>query len=422
MNQQERERKERIFEIAKKAVIASRKLRQLNKQQKKEALYKVADQLDKKAEDIKFRNEIDVEAAKEDGLSEALIDRLVLNDSRFKSMTDGIREVAELDDPVGEIMEESVRPNGLKIQKVRVPLGVIAMIYESRPNVTGDSAALCLKSSNAVILRGGSEAINSNLAIAHYIREALKDTAVPSDSVQIIENTDRESVNHLVTMKGLVDVVIPRGSEQMIDTVTKMSLIPVIGHGKGLCHLFVDESADREKAVNIVFNAKVQRPGVCNAVETLLIHSASAEELLPAICKKLSEAGVELVGDEKAGNIYSMGEAAKEDWSAEYLSLKLSVKVVDSIEEAIEHIERYGSHHSDGIVTENREACVKFLQGVDSACVYCNASTRFTDGNQMGLGAEIGISNQKLHARGPMGVRELTTYKYYMIGNGQIRE
>lgn len=418
----EKNRKEMVFEVAKRAVLAARAMTRVSAGEKNRALNKVADFLDEKSEDIIFRNGIDVEAAREDSLAEPLIDRLVLDAGRIKSMTDGIREVAELEDPVGEIIQESVRPNGLRIRKVRVPLGVIAMIYESRPNVTGDSAALCLKSSNAVILRGGSEALNSNLAVAHYIREALADTAVPPDAVQVIDDTDREIVKHLVSMKGLVDVVIPRGSEAMINAVSSASLVPVIGHGKGLCHIYVDSSADPEKAVEITRNAKVQRPGVCNAVETLLIHSEAAEKILPEICRRLREDSVELVGDEKARKICpEMGEAADEDWSTEYLSLKLSVKVVGSLEEAVDHIERYGSRHSDCIIAEDTCACDNFLRSVDSSCVYANASTRFTDGAQMGLGAEIGISNQKLHARGPMGLTELTTYKYHMLGNGQIR-
>ncbi len=421
MNTEEMEKKEKIFEVAKNAVISSRQMRKAGSSQKKDALVKIAELLESKADDIKFRNEIDVEAAREDGLPEALIDRLILDDKRIKSMTDGIREVAEMEDPVGQIIEEREGPGGLKIRKVRVPLGVIAMVYESRPNVTADAAALCLKSSNSVILRGGSEALNSNLAIGHFIQEALSETELPAKSVQVVEDTDRELVNHLISLKGMVDIVIPRGSEKMIETITEKSKIPVIGHGKGLCHIYIDETADGQKAADIVFNAKVQRPGVCNAVETLLVHSSAAGDILPGVLKKLEDAGVELVGDERAKDAYEMQPASKEDWASEYLGLKLSVKVVDSVREAVEHIERFGSHHSDAIITEDKENCGYFLNNVDSACVYCNASTRFTDGSQMGLGAEIGISNQKLHARGPMGVRELTTYKYHMIGTGQVR-
>lgn len=420
-NQGEQEKKQKVFSIARNAVVAGRKLKEISTDKKKEALIKVADLLDKKADDIKFRNEIDIEAAREDNLSGALIDRLLLDDKRIKSMTDGIRDVADLDDPVGEIIDEWERPNGLKIKKVRVPLGVIAMIYESRPNVTADSAALCLMSSNAVILRGGTESLNSNLAIGHYITEALKEAEMPSDSVQVIDNTDRKIVEYLVSLKGMIDVVIPRGSEEMIRSISRMSLIPIIGHGKGLCHIYIDKEADIGKAVEIVFNAKVQRPGVCNAVETLLVHSEIAEDVLPDLCEKLKNAGVELRGDEKIREIADMNVATEEDWNTEYLSLVLSLKIVDSLQDAVDHIERYGSRHSDCIITEDKSACEKFLRSVDSACVYCNASTRFTDGNQMGLGAEIGISNQKLHARGPMGLKELTTYKYLITGNGQIR-
>ncbi len=417
----EKDKKEKIFNIAVKAVKASRKLRESGTDEKRKALNAIADLLDKKADDIKFRNEIDVEAAREDGLGKALIDRLILDENRIKSMTDGIREVASLEDPVGRVLEKNTLPSGLEIIKKSVPLGVIAMIYESRPNVTADSAALCLMSSNAVILRGGSESLNSNLAIGHYIREALQDTDIHPDSVQIFDDTDRELVKYLVTMKGLIDVVIPRGSEEMINHISAQSTIPVIGHGKGLCHIYIDESADKDMAVNIVHNAKVQRPGVCNAVETLLVHSSCAGDILPAVCEKLAASGVELRGDERSAALYSMNGASKEDWSTEYLDLILSIKVVDSIQEAVEHIERYGSRHSDAIITSDNAARDKFFAAVDSSCVYHNASTRFTDGGQMGLGAEIGISNQKLHARGPMGLKELTTYKYLLSGNGLVR-
>ncbi len=423
MNEQNtnKDKQEKIFSIAVKAVKASRKLREVGTDEKRKALNTIADLLDKKADDIKFRNEIDVEAARQDGLGKALVDRLILDEKRIKSMTDGIREVASLEDPVGKVLEKKTLPSGLEIIKKSVPLGVVAMIYESRPNVTADSAALCLMSSNAVILRGGSEALNSNLAIGHYIREALQATAIPSDAVQVFDDTDRELVEYLVTMKGLIDVVIPRGSEKMINHISIKSSVPVVGHGKGLCHIYIDESADKDMAVNIVHNAKVQRPGVCNAVETLLIHSSCAGEILPAVCEKLSASGVELRGDEKAVKIYSMNEASQEDWSTEYLDLILSIKVVDSVQEAIEHIERYGSRHSDAIITSGDVSRDKFFAAVDSACVYHNASTRFTDGGQMGLGAEIGISNQKLHARGPMGLKELTTYKYLLSGSGLVR-
>jgi glutamate-5-semialdehyde dehydrogenase len=277
-------------------------------------------------------------------------------------------------------------------------------------------------SSNVVILRGGTESLNSNLAIGHYIREALKKEELPEGTVQVIDDTDRKIIEYLVSLKGMIDVVIPRGSEEMIKSISRISLIPVIGHGKGLCHIYIDKDADIDMAAEIVFNAKVQRPGVCNAVETLLVHSEIAENVLPVVCQRLQSSGVELRGDERVNNIFNMNIAAQEDWSAEYLDLILSIKIVDSIEEAADHIEKYGSRHSDCIITENRSACDKFLKRVDSACVYCNASTRFTDGNQMGLGAEIGISNQKLHARGPMGLRELTTYKYIIEGSGQIRQ
>ncbi|MFH1414953.1 MAG: glutamate-5-semialdehyde dehydrogenase [Elusimicrobiota bacterium] len=421
-NSIEKEKQKKVFEVAKDAVIASRKLREVSASDKVDALKLIADVLDNKADDIKFRNEIDIEAARQDNLPDALIDRLVLTDDRIRLMTDGIREVAELKDPVGEIIEEWTRPNGLIIEKVRVPLGVVAIIYESRPNVTADASALCLMSSNAVILRGGTESLNSNLAIGQYIKEALEQAGLDPCSAQVIDDSDRKIVEYLVSMKGMVDVVIPRGSEEMIKTITRMSLIPVIGHGKGLCHIYVDKSADSRKAEDIVLNAKVQRPGVCNAVETLLVHSEIASQILPGICVKLKEAGVTIRGDERAAGIYDMEPANEEDWNTEYLALILSVKIVDDLNAAVEHIERYGSGHSDCIISEDETACQKFMKSVDSACVYSNASTRFTDGNQMGLGAEIGISNQKLHARGPMGLKELTTYKYLIRGSGQIRK
>jgi len=416
------EKQQKVFDIARKAVIASRALKEINTKKKKDALNAVADIIDEKADDIKFRNEIDVEAAREDNLSEALIDRLILDDKRIQAMSDGIREVAGLDDPIGRILESSERPNGLKISKITVPLGVIAMIYESRPNVTADSAGLCLMASNAVILRGGTESLNSNLAIGHYIKEAIGRSGLPQDAVQVIDDSDRSLIEYIVSLKGMVDVVIPRGSEEMIRSVSRMSLIPVIGHGKGLCHIYVDSVAKINMAIDIIHNAKVQRPGVCNAVETVLVHTDIASELLPGLCEKLIASGVELRGDERTRKIIDMKPATEDDWNTEYLSLILSLKVVDSTEEAIEHIEKHGSRHSDCIITENKAACEKFTTSIDSACVYCNASTRFTDGNQMGLGAEIGISNQKLHARGPMGLNELTTYKYIISGNGQIRQ
>ncbi len=416
------DKKEKIFNLAKNAAIASRSLRTVSTEAKREALEKIAGLIAKKADDILFRNEIDVEAAREDNLSDALIDRLVLDQKRVQSMTDGIREVAGMNDPIGEIIEERTRPNGLTIEKIRVPLGVVGMIYESRPNVTGDAAGLCLMSSNSIILRGGTEALNSNLAIGHYIRAALQESKINPEAVQIIDDSDRKIVEFMVSLKGLIDVIIPRGSEQMIKSVSKMSQVPVIGHGKGLCHIYLDKKADKEKAVKIVENAKVQRPGVCNAVETLLVHRKSASRVLPGVCARLEKSGVELRGDESSREFYDMNPASEDDWKEEYLSLVLSVKIVDNMDEAVGHIERYGSRHSDAIITDDDKVADEFFNRVDSSCVYCNASTRFTDGNQMGLGAEIGISNQKLHARGPMGIKELTSYKYQLRGNGQIRE
>ncbi|MDA3792218.1 MAG: glutamate-5-semialdehyde dehydrogenase [Elusimicrobia bacterium] len=421
MTDHEKELQKQVFGIAENAVKASRRMAGIDSAYKRETLMKIADRLDKKADDIKFRNEIDLDAAREDSIPEAMINRLILDDGRIKSMTEGIREVASLKDPVGEIIETIDRPNGLKIEKVRVPLGVIGMIYESRPNVTGDAAALCLMSSNVVILRGGSEALNSNLAIGHLIRDVLAETRIPADALQIIDNTDRKIIGYLTTLSGLVDVIIPRGSQEMIRSVSRGSSVPVIGHGKGLCHTYIGAAADKKKAIEISLNAKVQRPGVCNALETLLIHRDAAEEVLPELCEKMEAAGVQLRGDEKTRRIYDMTDASEKDWGTEYLALILSIKIVESTDEAVGHIQHYGSGHSDAIITEDKTDAEKFLNEVDSACVYVNASTRFTDGNQMGLGAEIGISNQKLHARGPMGLKELTSYKYKIKGSGQIR-
>ncbi len=421
MTEHKKELQKQVFDIAKNAVNASRLMSGIESAHKRETLIKIADRLDKKSDDIKFKNEIDMEAAREDSLPDAMIDRLILDEARIKSMTDGIREVASLDDPVGQIIETRDRPNGIKIEKVRVPLGVIGIIYESRPNVTADAASLCLMSSNVVILRGGSEALNSNLAIGHLVRDALAESDIPVNAVQIIDNTDREIIGYLTTLAGMVDVIIPRGSQEMINSVSRGSAVPVIGHGEGLCHTYISTTADKKKAIQISLNAKVQRPGVCNAMETLLVHREAAEKILPELCEKMAEAGVEMRGDKKVRRLYDMTDATKKDWSTEYLALILSIKIVESTEEAINHIERYGSKHSDAIITEDKADAEKFLNEVDSASVYVNASTRFTDGNQMGLGAEIGISNQKLHARGPMGLKELTSYKYKLRGSGQIR-
>ncbi|MDH5173786.1 MAG: glutamate-5-semialdehyde dehydrogenase [Elusimicrobiota bacterium] len=414
---------EEMEKMARRAKMAARAMANLSPSLKKKALVAMAKAIEEKAEDIKSKNIIDLKKAKEQGLSPALIDRLTLNDKRINNMCKGLREIAELPDPVGEVIEEKLRPNGLRIEKVRVPLGVIVIIYESRPNVTGDAAGLCLKAGNAVILRGGSEAINSNMIIASVLQQAAYSSGIPQGAIQLVETTDREAVFQLIKMDEFIDVIIPRGSEEMIKNIKAGATVPVIGHGKGLCHIYVDKNADLGMAEKICFNAKVQRPGVCNAMETLLVHKDIAGEFLPGMIKKFEEAKVEIRGDEKSKSILShIKSASEQDWSTEYLDLILSVKVVDSLSEAIDHINKYGSMHSEAIVTGDKDAAERFLKEVDASSVFWNASTRFTDGGEFGMGAEIGISNQKLHARGPMGVRELTSTKFVIFGDGQIRE
>lgn len=337
-------------------------------------------------------------------------------------MAEGLREVALLKDPVGEIIKQWKRPNGLEITKIRVPIGVIGIIYESRPNVTADVAGLCLKSGNAVILRGGSEAVNSNRAIVNILKRALNDVGFPETILGYIDFTRHEAVKILLKMDKYIDLIIPRGGANLIKTVKENSLIPVVAHDKGVCHVYVDKAADPGKAEEVAYNAKTNRPGTCNAMETLLVHQAVAETFLPEMLKRFKEAKVEIRGCPKTKSIFpAIKEAAEEDWSAEYLDLILAVKVVENVEQAVSHINQYGSGHSDAIITEDKKTAEFFLARVDSACVYVNASTRFTDGNQFGMGAEIGISTSKIHARGPMGLEELTTYKYLIRGNGQIR-
>ena len=368
-------------------------------------------------------NEKDLNAAREAGLSSAMIDRLRLTDSRIEDMAKGIREVINLSDPVGEVMEEIVRPNGLKIQKVRVPIGVITIIYESRPNVTADAASLCLKTGNATILRGGKESIHSNVAIYWQISAALEKTGLDKNAIQVIETADRKAVDYLLKADKYVDLVIPRGGEGLIRNVVENSTIPVIKHYKGVCHVYVDEFADQDMAKEVCLNAKLQRPGTCNAMETMLVHESIAKIFLPDICRSMSDSGVELRGCEKSRKIMpEIKQATEEDWSTEYLEKILSVKIVASIDDAIRHISTYGSSHSDAIITEDKSNAKKFTDEVDSAAVYVNASTRFTDGFEFGMGAEIGISTDKLHARGPMGLNELTSYKYIIHGTGQIRK
>jgi len=412
-----------IEKMARSAKLASRIMAGLSSALKDKALLAMAEAIENKAENIKSENRTDLKKAEDAGLSPALIDRLSLNDKRISAMANGLREIVEFPDPIGEVIEEKVRPNGLRIKKIRVPLGVIAMIYESRPNVTCDAAGLCLKAGNAVILRGGSEAINSNKIIAKVLQDAAHSSGIPQGALQLVETTRREAVLQLIKMDDFIDVIIPRGSEEMIKIIKTNATVPVIGHGKGLCHTYVDKDADLEMAEKICYNAKVQRPGVCNAMETLLVHKDIAAEFLPRMIRRFEEAKVEIRGDGKARSIVPhIKSATEEDWSTEYLDLILSVKVVDSLSEAIEHINKYGSMHSEAIVTRNEDAAQRFLKEVDASSVFWNASTRFTDGGEFGMGAEIGISNQKLHARGPMGARELTSTKFVILGNGQIRE
>jgi len=415
--------KEEILKIAKEAKFASQKLANLSSTVKDEALLRMAESIKVNKEKIKEENSKDVALAEEKGLSKALIDRLTLNDKRITGMWHTLEEIARMEDPIGKIESMQKRPNGLQIGKAVVPLGVIGIIYEARPNVTVDAAGLCLKAGNATILRGGSEAIYSNIILADLLKKAIQKAGLPSGSIQLIKTTNREAVMEMLKLDEYIDVIIPRGGESLIRAVTENSTIPVIKHYKGVCHTYVDEEADLEMAEKICFNAKVQRPGVCNAMETLLVNEKIAAQFLPRMIKKFQGVGVEIRGDRKTSQIVEgIKKASEEDWRTEYLDLILSVKVVKGIDEAINHINSYGSGHSDAIITNNYSKSRKFLQEVDSAAVYVNASTRFTDGGEFGLGAEIGISTQKLHARGPMGVNELTSTKFIILGDGQIRE
>lgn len=416
--------KEEILEIAKRTKEASRVMANLSREIKDKALNQMADALmeDENRAGIKQANKLDLKAGKEARLSTALIDRLLLTDDRIASMSEGLREVAALPDPVGEIISMWRRPNGLEVGRMRVPLGVVGIIYEARPNVTADAAGLCLKSGNAVLLRGGKEAINSNRAIANVLAEAGTRAGLPEHGISIIKTTDRAAVAEMLKLDKYIDVIIPRGNQQMIKSILEMSRVPVISHGAGNCHTFVDEDADLEKAVKIAVNAKVQRPGVCNAMETLLVHLKMAPAFLPVVAEPLRQAGVELRGCSRTREILPEIKAAtEEDYETEYLDLILAIRVVDSLDEAIEHITCYGTGHSEAIVTESYQHARRFLREVDASSVFVNASTRFADGNQYGLGAEIGISTQKLHARGPMGLTELTSAKFIVLGEGQIR-
>lgn len=414
---------EQVLQYAKAARKASCSLANLPTDQKDKALLAMARILRTHQDDILAENKIDLKRAKRANLPASLIDRLQLTEKRMQAMADSLREITELPDPIGETIFEITRPNGLRICKLRVPLGVVGIIYESRPNVTAEATGLCLKAGNAVILRGGSEAINSNLKICELLCEAAKNKGIPPGSIQLIPVTDRQAVGELLRMDRYIDVIIPRGGETLIKVVKENATIPVIFHGKGVCHTYVDKKADLEKAKKICFNAKCQRPGVCNAMETLLVHQEIVKQFLPAMLKSFIESGVEIRGDKKVQKIMPRIKlASEEDWSTEYLELILSVKVVNNLGEAITHINKYGSHHSDAIVTEDKATADKFLKAVDSADVYWNASTRFTDGGEFGMGAEIGISTQKLHARGPMGLKELTSTKFIVYGDGQIRK
>ncbi|MBN2187726.1 MAG: glutamate-5-semialdehyde dehydrogenase [Dehalococcoidia bacterium] len=416
-----------LEERGKAARAASKKLAFLPTETKNRALLDVAEALIDKQDEILAANKVDYEEAKASGMSEAMLDRLMLSPGRLESIAQDTRTVAALPDPVGEIFEMRTLPNGLQIGRKRVPLGVIGAIYESRPNVTIDISSLCLKSGNAVILRGGREAVNSNSALANVAQEACSQAGVPQGAIQFVESTERALVNYMLKMKGVIDLVIPRGGPGLIKLISENATMPVITGGVGVCHTYVDKSADFGKAVAIAYNAKVQRPTVCNALDCILVHSQIAPDYLPAIAKELARAGVEMHCDERAMAILEhsaslkLVPATEEDWGKEYLSLKAAIKVVDSLDEALEHIEKYGSGHSEAIVAEGYSAAMRFLNEVDAACVYANASTRFTDGSQFGLGAEIGISTQKFHARGPMALKELTSYKWIIFGTGQVR-
>ena len=414
---------ESIREMAQRAKAVAPVLAAIPSPQRKAALVRIAENLARREDEILTSNAKDVAEGKKRGLSNAMIDRLILSSERIAGMADGIREIAEQPDPVGEITRMWTRPNGLLVGKMRIPLGVVGIIYESRPNVTADAAALCLKSGNAVLLRGGSEALESNLAIGRIIQGSLAEEKVPEDAVQVIPVADREAISEMVRLEEYLDLIIPRGGEGLIRFVVENSRVPVIKHYKGVCHVFVDESADLEMAQAICINAKVQRPGVCNAMETLLVHEAVAEAFLPEMVRKFRELGVEIRGCGRTVKLCDgdVTPARPEDWSTEYLDLILSVKVVKNLDEAIRHIETYGSSHTESIVTRDYANAQAFLRRVNSSVVLVNASTRFSDGQQLGLGAEIGISTTKLHAFGPMGAQDLTTTKFVIFGEGQVR-
>lgn len=408
---------------AREAKNAAATLATCGAERKNAALAAVSGELALRSEEIAQANRADLAAAREQGLADNMLDRLTITPARLQAMQDGVRQVIALPDPVGRIIDGFTRPNGLQISKVRVPLGVVAIIYESRPNVTVDAAALTIKSGNAAVLRGGSESIRSNIALTSAIQAGLCAAGLPPSAVSLVETTDREAARRLMTLNGLIDCLIPRGGASLIRAVVENATVPVIETGTGNCHVYIDSAADPEKAVAILINAKTQRTSVCNAAESLLVHRDLEETLLPVLGQKLRETGVEIRGDDAVCRRLPYAIPASEsDWYEEYNSLTISAAVVDNVEAAIAHINKYGTRHSDAIVTEDYAASQKFVDGVDSAAVYVNASTRFTDGFEFGFGAEIGISNQKIHARGPMGLEELTTYKYVVRGNGQIRQ
>lgn len=377
--------------------------------------------LEERKGDIQRENEIDIKQAEENGLSKAMIDRLRLTDKVLASISQAVKDIASQEEVLGEVIGGSVRPNGMKILKSRVPIGVVAIVYESRPNVTIDAAALAIKSGNAIVLRGGKEAIHSNKILANILQDALEQAGLPRDIVYFIDNTDRAIVPIIATSKGLVDVIIPRGGEGLINAVSNAATIPVIKHDKGVCHTYIDKAANLSMAQEVAFNAKVQRPSTCNAMETLLVHKDIANEFLPKMAELFRKASVELRGSDRVANVIECNKVTDEDWDMEYNDLILSIEIVDTVDEAISHIEKHGSLHSEAIITEDYQVAEYFLNRVDAAAVYLNASTRFTDGGEFGLGAEMGISTQKLHARGPMGAKDLTTYKYIIYGSGQVR-
>ena len=420
---------EEMIELARRARLASRRLTSLSAGEKNNCLLAMADDIDANSQFIQQENAKDMSAAEATGLSKALLDRLLLDEARIRGMVTGLREVSELPDPVGRIIEERTRPNGLKLTKIAAPIGVIVIIYESRPNVTADAASLCFKSGNATILRGGKEAINSNQAIAKIMVQAATKAMpeFPSDAIQVVSTTDRAAISELLSLTRDVDLCIPRGGESLIRAVAECSQVPVIKHYKGVCHVYIDGAADVAMAEEIIFNSKVHRPGVCNAAETLLVDQTIAAEALPRLAKRLAEANVELRGDKTTqalldGSLIDVVSASETDWGEEYLDLVLSVKTVDGVGEAIEHINNYGSGHTETIVTGDESAARRFQVEVDSSTIFWNASTRFTDGGQFGMGAEIGISTDKIGARGPMGLEELTSYKWLGVADGLIRE